>query len=98
MHPGFKHSITPQVVARFNKAVRAVAPGWRLPLLDVEAMVTSLSKSKQPGLGKGPIYGTMDGRHLHAWLNIALLNVILNLAHRISTTQPPTRTRGGAAS
>ena len=24
-------------------------------------------------------YGTVDGRHLHEWLNIALLNLLLNL-------------------
>ena len=80
MHPGLKHSITPKVVARLNGAVRAAAPGWRLPLLDVEPMVASLSKSENAGLGNGPIYGTQDGRHLHPWLNVALLNVILNIA------------------
>ena len=83
MHPGLKHSITPRIVARLNAAVRAAAPAWRLPLLDVEPMVASLSKSEQPGFG-GPVYGTQDGRHLHPWLNIALLNVILNVVRHVS--------------
>ena len=85
MHPGAKHSITPAVVKRFNSAVRAAAPAWRLPLLDVEQMMISLSKSASPGLGKGIVYGTTDGRHLHPWLNIELLNVILNIAHVLSS-------------
>ena len=87
MHPGLKHSITPQIVARFNKAVRAAAPGWRLPLLDAEAMLKSLSKTANAGLGKGPVYGTLDGRHLHPWLNMALLNLMLNLAHSVAKQQ-----------
>ena len=83
MHPGMKHSITPRVVARLNAAVRSAAPSWRLPLLDVEAMMSVLSKDGTPGLGKGPPYGTQDGRHLHPWLNIALLNVMLNMARAV---------------
>ena len=30
----------------------------------------------------GAPYGTMDGRHLHEWLNIALLNVLLNIVRQ----------------
>ena len=97
MHPGLKHSITPKVVQRFNQAVRQAAPGWRLPLLDVEPMVSSLSKQLQPGLN-GPVYGTQDGRHLHPWLNIALLNVILNVAHGVrSAGAAGSRPRRGGA-
>jgi len=80
MHFGKKHSITPAVVRHLNFAVRAAASSWRLPLLDVEPMIASLSKKANPGLGYGLVYGTLDGRHLHPWLNVALLNVILNLA------------------
>ena len=82
MHPGMKHSITPAIVARLNAAIRAAAPAWRLPLIDAEKMVSSLSRSAQPNLGKGPPYGTNDGRHLHPWINLALLNLIFNIARR----------------
>jgi hypothetical protein len=75
-----KNGINPMVVTRFNSAVRAAALGWRLPLFDVEGMMASLSKSTNPGLGRGAVYGLQDGLHLHPWLNVALLNVILNLA------------------
>jgi hypothetical protein len=85
MHPGAKLSISPRIVAQLNAAVRAAAPAWRLPLLDVETMVNSLSKSNQPNLGKGPPYGTVDGRHLHPWVNMALLNVVLNMARYART-------------
>ena len=95
MHPGLKHSITPRIVARLNAAVRAAAPSWRLPLLDVEPMIVSLSKSEQPGFG-GPVYGTQDGRHLHPWLNIALLNVILNVVRHVSRGKRK-RSHGAAA-
>lgn len=80
MHPGQKHSITPRVVNALNGAVRAQAASWRLPLVDAEAVVASLSKSAQPSLGHGPPYGTNDGRHLHGFINLALLNVLLNVA------------------
>ena len=92
---GLKHSITPRIVARLNAAVRAAAPSWRLPLLDVEPMIVSLSKSEQPGFG-GPVYGTQDGRHLHPWLNIALLNVILNVVRHVSRGKRK-RSHGAAA-
>ena len=82
MHPGSKHSITPRIVHDLNAAVRAAAPSWHLPLLDTEAMVTSLSRSAQPNLGRVPPYGTADGRHLHPYINMALLNLIFNLAAR----------------
>lgn len=84
MHPGMKHSITPAVVARLNAGVRAAAPAWRLPLIDAEKMVQSLSRANQPNLGKGPPYGTNDGRHLHPFINLALLNLILNIASQRS--------------
>lgn len=80
MHLSMKNGISPRVVKRFNSAVRAAALGWQLPLFDVEGMMASLSKSTNPGLGRGAVYGLQDGLHLHPWLNVALLNVILNLA------------------
>ena len=43
-------------------------------------MVSTLSREAQPNLGKGPPYGTNDGRHLHGFVNLAILNLILNLA------------------
>ena len=82
MHPGMKHSITPAVVAQLNAGVRAVAPAWRLPLIDAEKMVKALSRTGQPNMGKGPPYGTNDGRHLHPFVNLALLNLILNVARQ----------------
>jgi hypothetical protein len=45
-------------------------------------MVRALSPAESPGLGKGPPYGTRDGRHLHEWVNLALFNLMLNLARR----------------
>ena len=53
MHPGAKHSITPRIVNRFNAAVRAAAQTWRLPLLDVEAMVLSLNSIHAPTRTRG---------------------------------------------
>ena len=83
MHPGLKHSITPRVVSQLNAAIRMAAPSWRLPLIDTEAMIASLSKARSPNMPKGPPYGTQDGRHLHPWLNIALLNLVLNVASHV---------------
>ena len=80
MHMGMKHSITPKVVALLNDAIRSAAPAMHLPLLDTERIVASLSRTAQPNMGKGPPYGTMDGRHLHPFINLALLNLILNIA------------------
>ena len=82
MHPGMKHSITPKTVAMLNAGVRRHAATWKLPLIDTETMVASLSRSASPSLGKGPPYGTQDGRHLHPWINLALLNLLLNVAKR----------------
>ena len=89
MHPGSKHSITPKVVHDLNSAVRASAPAWRLPLLDAETVVSSLSPSAQPSMGRGPPYGTADGRHLHGFINLALLNLLFNLASRARDGQVP---------
>lgn len=90
MHPGQKHSITPKIVKELNGAVRALAPSWRLPLLDTEAMVESLSKSAQPLFGaRGPPYGTSDGRHLHPFVNLAILNVLFNMVLRVSEGAVP---------
>lgn len=89
MHPGQKHSISPRIVEEFNAGVRAAAPGWRLPLIDVEAMVGSLSRAGTPNLGRGAPYGTSDGRHLHPWVNMALLNVLLNVARRARDGELP---------
>ena len=47
------------------------------------AMMRRLPGLSRPGFG-GPVYGTQDGRHLHPWLNIALLNVILNIVRHVS--------------
>lgn len=89
MHPGHKHSIEPHVVSMFNEAVRARASDMRLPLLDVERMIRQLSPLAPPPRFPRPLakehgapYGTMDGRHLHEWLNIALLNVLLNIVRQ----------------
>lgn len=81
MHPGLKHSISPSVVEKLNGAIRSVAPSWRLPLVDGEAFVNALSRREQPHLGAKP-YGTVDGRHLHPYVNLALLNLLLNLVDR----------------
>jgi hypothetical protein len=82
MHPGYKHSITPSVVSMFNEAIRAKAPEWGLHLLDVGRMIEQLSPRvhavSSPKDRSSP-YGTIDGRHLHEWLNVALLNIILNI-------------------
>lgn len=93
MHPGMKHSITPPIVRELNDAVRSAAQSWKLPLLDVEAMVSSLRPVAQPGLGRGPVYGTMDGRHLHPWLNIALLNVLFNIVRTARETRASRQAR-----
>ena len=95
MHPGAKHSITPRIVTQLNNAIRANAPSWRLPLIDAEAMVSSLSRDAQPALGRGPPYGTQDGRHLHGFVNLALFNLLLNLAQRALEGRTPYSWRGG---
>ena len=82
MHPGYKHSITPPIVSMFNAAVRAKAADWGVGVLDVAAMMEQLPRGStkpvpSPRERTMP-YGTLDGRHLHEWLNIALLNLLLN--------------------
>ncbi|KAL1495570.1 hypothetical protein AB1Y20_016931 [Prymnesium parvum] len=91
MHPGFKHSITPSVVAMLNEAVRAKSKDWQVPLFDVARMVDQLPKSTHPvplPKERGSPYGTVDGRHLHEWLNIGLLNVLLNLLSQTLRHRP----------
>ena len=41
-----------------------------------------------PALSATPVYGTNDGRHLYPYLNIALLNVVLNLLARAKAGPP----------
>ena len=41
-------------------------------------VIRSIARPKE----RGAPYGTMDGRHLHEWLNIALLNVLLNIVRQ----------------
>ena len=81
MHPGMKHSITPRVVADFNRAFRAAASELSPPLarLEGEAMLQQLTPREYLPRSKTPIYGTSDGRHLWPYLNVALLNQVLNL-------------------
>ena len=81
MHPGFKHSITPPVVSMFNNAIRAKAADWGVGLFDVASMMEQLPRGPKPVPNpreRTSPYGTLDGRHLHEWLNIALLNLLLN--------------------
>ncbi len=85
MHPGRRHSITPGVVHTLNSRVRELAPALHLPLLDTEAIAKGLSRTLTPSLGHADPYGTSDGRHLHEWVNLALLNVIFNLALDVKT-------------
>ena len=80
LHPGYKHSITPSGAHALNEALRAHAKDWGLRFLDVGSMMQQLPP-KLPFLPtRAPVYGTLDGRHLHSWLNIELLNLILNAA------------------
>lgn len=81
MHPGMKHSITPRVVADFNRNFRAVASQLSPPLalLEGEAMLQQLTPREYLPRSKTPVYGTSDGRHLWPFLNVALLNQVLNL-------------------
>ena len=81
MHPGMKHSITPRVVADFNRAFRAATSELSPPLarLEGEAMLQQLTPREYLPRSKTPIYGTSDGRHLWPYLNVALLNQVLNL-------------------
>ena len=76
LHPGYKHAITPAGAHALNEALRAHAQEF----LDVGSMVQQLP----PKLGflpsRSPVYGTLDGRHLHEWLNLEVLNLILNAA------------------
>ena len=84
LHPGLKHAITPAAAHALNEALRAHAQEWGLQFLDVGSMVQQLP----PKLGflpsrsrSTPVYGTLDGRHLHEWLNLEVLNLILNAAN-----------------
>ena len=88
MHPGSKHSITPRIVRHFNNAVRSIAPRLGLPLFDTEQMVRQLNPKVAPRLGNEDpeardLYGTTDGRHLHAFVDLAIFNVILNMARHV---------------
>jgi len=77
LHPGAKHKITPANCRLLNAAVRARALEWRLEVWDVGGMMEALPQlAFLPA--KSPAYGTSDGRHLHEWLNIELLNLLLN--------------------
>ena len=53
---------------------------WGLRFLDVGSMVLQLPPKLNFLPARTPVYGTLDGRHLHAWLNIEVLNLILNAA------------------
>jgi hypothetical protein len=46
-------------------------------------MMQQLTTTGNLAFLNGPTAGTSDGRHLHPWLNIALLNLLLNVAHRL---------------
>lgn len=63
MHAGLKHSITPQVVKLFNDALRAAAPGWRLPLIDTEAMMRAVTPQSVPSVAS-------RGRPYVTWSNL----------------------------
>ena len=56
--------------------MRAHAPTWRLHLLDAGNMLEQLPPTR--GIVSKYPYGTLDGRHLHPWINIELLNVLMN--------------------
>lgn len=80
LHPGYKHSITPSGVHSLNEALRAHAEEWGLGFLDVGAMMQQLPPKLNFLPSKAPVYGTLDGRHLHEWLDLEVLNLILNVA------------------
>ena len=92
MHPAMKHSITPNIVRIFNNGVRSLAKRIKMPILDTEQMMRKLGRRLTPfwndQLGEiKDAYGTHDGRHLHAFLDLAVFNVLLNMARKIKISQ-----------
>jgi hypothetical protein len=94
LHPGAKHKITPANCRMLNDAVRARAAEWRLELWEVGRMMEALPRLAFLS-AKSPAYGTSDGRHLHEWLNIELLNLLLNAL--LETVAGPAGAAGAGA-
>ena len=83
---GFSHVVQQQAMHALNEGVRAFAPAWGLELLDTARMLQGLVPtgilSKQSTIGG---VGLWDGLHLHQWVHIPLVNMMLNL---LSETHP----------
>lgn len=94
LHPGAKHKITPANCRLLNAAVRARAAEMRLEIWDVGRMMQAVPQLAFLSV-KSPAHGTSDGRHLHEWLNIELLNVLLNAL--LETLAVPAGAWGAAA-
>ena len=79
-------STHPASIHALNEAVRAHAPTWRLEIVDVGRMIQGLV----PAAGllhharASNVFGTLDGRHLLPWVDIPVLNLLLNL---LATTE-----------
>ena len=59
-----------------NEALRAHAQEWGLQFPDVSSMVQQLPLKLGFLPSRSPAYGTLDGGHLHEWLNLGVLNFI----------------------
>lgn len=102
-HVGLGHGITRTATQALNRAVIANAPTLGLRVIDVGAMIEQLSPrnyllgppldrngnmrkgSKAPGQFVG---GTIDGRHLHPYLDSEVFNLMLAELGRAWNEQP----------
>ena len=87
-HPALKRGrgVTPDTVELLNGEVRARAPGLGVPVVDVGQMMARRPIAAQPYIPRmngassqsrgAP--GTEDGSHLVPWLEVPVINLLLN--------------------
>tara|TARA_B100000795_G_scaffold39392_1_gene25924 strand:+ start:1284 stop:1736 length:453 start_codon:yes stop_codon:yes gene_type:complete len=87
-HPAFKRGrgVTPATVELLNDEVRARAPGLGVPVVDVGQMMARRPIAAQPYIPRSTggssqsrgAPGTEDGSHLVPWLEVPVINLLLN--------------------
>ena len=101
-HPGLGHGISSGAIHTLNYAVRAHASELGLRIIDVGAMIDSLStrsyllgppvvadgRMKKGTTRPGVFSPTYDGRHLHPYLDVEAFNLILTELERAWDEQP----------
>ena len=99
LHPSFKRGrgVSPASVEQLNQAVRAHAAQWGLPILDAGRMMAVRPYAEQPYIpllnprsnSSALAPGTEDGSHLMPWLEVPVVNLVLNQLARMSELLSP---------